>query len=264
MDGTNPHGDAPTFDAGTYGRSFADVYDEWYGERDPGPVVALLRRLAPPPAPVLELGVGTGRVALALVDAGYEVWGVDTSPEMLAVADTKAGERSSRANLHLVEGDAAVAGDLPAGPFAVVLGAFNLLCNLADRPAQAACLAAGASVLADDGIVVLETFVAAAPAERRRDLVTRSVEADRVVLIATDTDPATSTITGSHIELRDGEAPRLRPWRVCFLTPGELDELASAAGLELADRWGDADGTPFVAGESPQHVSVYRRRPHHD
>lgn len=236
MDGTKPHGDGAAFDAGTYGRSFADVYDEWYGQRDPEPVVELLRRLAPPPASVLELGVGTARVALALAGAGFDVWGVDASPEMLELAAAKAVASPRGEHLHLVAGDAASPTDLPPGPFAVVLGAFNLLCNLADDDAQAACLAGATSVLAPGGLVVLETFVAAAPPERRQDLVTRSVEADRVVLIATDTDPATSTITGAHIELRDGEAPRLRPWRVRYLSPAQLDDLAAAAGLELVDR----------------------------
>lgn len=249
----------PGFDAGTYGRSFADVYDDWYGERDPAPVVELVRRLAPAGARVLELGVGTGRVALALTAAGYLVWGVDPSAEMLERAGAKAAAHPDGARLTLVEGDASVPGDLPPGPFAVVLGAFNLLSNLADRAAQARCLAGAAAVLAPEGVVVTETFVAAVPPQRRADLVTRSVEPDRVVLIATDTDPETSTITGAHVELRDGEPVRLRPWRVCYLGPADLDELAAAAGLELVARWEDPGGTPFTPGASPQQVSVHRR-----
>src|SRR3979409_2446756 len=72
---------------GAYGQAMADVYDEWFA--DISDVTATVKRIVGwlhdgPPGPVLELGVGTGRVALALAAAGVEVFGVDASPAMLA------------------------------------------------------------------------------------------------------------------------------------------------------------------------------------
>ena len=62
------------------------------------------------------------------------------------------------------------------------------------------------------------------------------------------------------IALRDGEPVRLRPWRVCYLGPDELDALAAAAGLELVERHADAHGAPFVEGElQAPHASVISR-----
>ena len=243
------------YDAQTYGRSFADIYDEWYADQDPSPAVDLLFRLGAGPSQVLELGIGTGRLAIALSAAGHSVTGIDPSAEMLERLRAKPGASAIDARL----GDATDANTFPPGPFDWVIAAFNLVCNLEDRAAQASCLVAARSVLAAGGRFVVEAFVPNPPPERQRDLITRTVDADHVVLIATDTDPATSTIVGSHIELRDGSI-RLRPWRVCYFTPDELDRLADAAGFVLDARWADFDGSEFVASETASHVSVYSAR----
>ncbi|HMU79929.1 MAG TPA: hypothetical protein PKC57_06695, partial [Microthrixaceae bacterium] len=84
----------------------------------------------------------------------------------------------------------------------------------------------------------------------------REVRSDAVVLIATDADPDTGVVLGNHVELRDGEPVRLRPWRIRVVAPAEIDSWAVAAGLELVqrrDHWG-ADG-PASDGT----VSLYRR-----
>ena len=73
---------------------------------------------------------------------------------------------------------------------------------------------------------MVETFLPAAVEHRERHLEVRAVHADAVVLIASDTDPVAGMVTGQHIELRDGEPVRLRPWRLRLTTPGELDRWA--------------------------------------
>src|SRR6478752_1504324 len=74
----------------TYGERVADVYDEWYTLADPDAECALLRDLAAG-GRVLELGIGTGRVALPLATTGVEVHGVDTSPAIVATMRAKPG-----------------------------------------------------------------------------------------------------------------------------------------------------------------------------
>src|SRR5262245_2054649 len=127
----------------TYGDRFADVYDEWYPDvSDAAATVARVAALAGGggPAgvsgvsggagPVLELGAGSGRLAVPLADLGLDVWALDASAAMLdRLAAKPGGDR-----VHAVVGDMA---DLDLGPeapaaFAVVLCAFNTLFNLTD------------------------------------------------------------------------------------------------------------------------------------
>ncbi len=243
-----------THDPGAYGRHFSDVYDDWYRDAPIESVVRLLSELVGPSARVLELGVGTGRLALPLIAAGHRVSGIDSSPEMIAVLREKAGG----AAVDVTVGDVADAAAFPGGRFDAVVAAFNLLFNLVDRAAQRRCLVNAAAALDDDGVLLVEAFVPAPMHEASRDLVTRSVTADGVILIATETDPAASAVSGAHIELHD-RSVRVRPWRICVAMPSELDEMASEAGLRLAHRYASWSPDEFVEGVSANHVSVYRR-----
>ncbi|MDP8987176.1 MAG: class I SAM-dependent methyltransferase, partial [Actinomycetota bacterium] len=120
------------FDASTYGERFADVYDDWYGDvSDVDATVEAVARLAGD-GPVLELGIGTGRLALPLKAAGLEVHGIDASPAMLERLRAKPGGEA----VPVVIGDFAdVAVEVPGG-FAVVLVAYNTLFNLGSAAAQ--------------------------------------------------------------------------------------------------------------------------------
>ncbi len=238
-----------------YGRSFADVYDRWYpADGATGAAVEVLSALAPEGAAVLELGVGTGRLALPLAAAGCAVTGMDASAEMLdALAAKDPGGTVAR-----VHGDVATAGDWPDGPFDLVVAAFNLLLNLADQAAQARCVRSAADALAPGGHLVVETAAPALPDRREQRLDVRHVDATSVVLIATDADPASGTVLGQHVELVDGGPVRLRPWRVCACTPADVDRWAAAAGLELvARRWAWDAPAALDAADAP--VGVYRR-----
>ena len=119
----------------TYGEHYADVYDDWYGEGGrvaitevgtPDEVAAGIVALADG-GPVLELGVGTGRLALPLADRGLAVTGLDASPAMLERLRAKPGAD----RLTLVECDmAAPLPEMADGSFAVVLVGFNTFFNL--------------------------------------------------------------------------------------------------------------------------------------
>ncbi len=250
---------ADHFDATTYGRSFADVYDDWYpaGASTVDAVDRLDALVGRRPADVLELGVGTGRLALPLAQRGHRVTGADASPDMLALLAAK--PVSSEGSVTGVLADVARREDWPSGPFDLVLAAFNMVFNVTDAAAQASLFASAFDVLGPGGSFVVECFVPAPPAPGAgRLLELRSVELDRVVLIATESDPDTAVVTGQHVELRDGEPVRLRPWRIRAVPPAEVDAWACAAGFTVAARWSDWRATPFDA-DSAAHVSVYRR-----
>src|SRR5690606_1239173 len=107
--------------------------------------------------------------------------------------------------------------------------------------------------------LVIEAFV---PAERadgvERDLATARVDHDRVVLTATEHDPDAQTVVGQHIDIT-AAGVRLRPWRIRYLTPAQLDDLAARAGMHLVERHAGWSGEPFD-GDSPVHVSRYGLR----
>jgi SAM-dependent methyltransferase len=246
------------YDAGTYGRAFADVYDDWFGEVSDveATVDGVLALLADRAAgPVLELGVGTGRLALPLVARGAEVVGLDASTEMLGQLRGKPGAGAVRVLL----GDMAAVGEVAiGGPFAVVFAAFNTFFNLTTRDSQLSCLRGVARLLAPDGCLAIEAFVPPEPGTAADSVVTpRTIESDRVVLTVAKRDPDTQTIAGQHIELTEAGGVRLRPWLVRYAAPRELDELAAEAGLALLRRAADWRGTPFD-DTSTAHVSLYR------
>ena len=243
----DPDGD----DLGRYGRSFADVYDAWYGDvSDVDATVARVRQLCPS-GRVLELGVGTGRIALPLVDAGVDVAGIDASREMLDALRAKPDAQRVR----VVSGDMA---ELPfASGFSLVLVAFNTLFNLATHDRIEACFREVTRVLAPAGAFVVEAFVPPAPGEADDDGVSvREIRDDVVVLTAAKRTHHDHLIKGSHIEIGPAGV-RLRPWQLCYATPDELDRFATRAGLALESRESGWHGEPFDQG-STVHVSVYR------
>lgn len=81
--------ESPDYGIRTYGEQVADVYDRYYGRYDPAVIVALKELAGEGPA--LELGIGTGRVALPLREAGVDLRGIDASPEMVAKLRAKPG-----------------------------------------------------------------------------------------------------------------------------------------------------------------------------
>ena len=236
----------------TYGESFADVYDDWYGEvSDVDATVGCIADLAGS-RPVLELGVGTGRVARPLAATGVEVWGVDASPAMLA--------RLDGAPVRAVVGDMARLPFRSNQSFGVVFAAYNTFFNLTTEADQRACLDQVAALICPGGVVAIETFVPADDVPAGLGPVSaRAVDIDRVILSVSDHDATDQLITGQHIELRDGGPARLRPWRLRYLRPDQLDEQAGAAGLTREYRWSDWSGSPF-RDDSDAQVTIYRRR----
>jgi SAM-dependent methyltransferase len=239
----------------------ADVYDEWYATR--GDVDGTVRTLAAmaaaaatTPAPVLELGIGSGRLALPLAATGLDVWGVDASPAMVARLRAKPGGD----RLPVAVGDMADVDltELPGGDqarFSLVFAADNTFFNLTSESAQARCLARVRAVLAPHGHFVLEAFVPASDAPAS-SVEARTVAVDHVVLTVTSHDRDRQTVAGQHVEVRESGI-RLHPWLIRYAAPDELDSLAAAAGLSLVERWSDWRRTPFTADDNV-HVSVYR------
>lgn len=246
-------------DAETYGRAFADVYDDWYADvTNVGDTVDTLLRLAGGGS-LCELGVGTGRIAVPLaarLTGRARITGIDESDEMLAIWRSKlATNRAASERSDVVCGDMSVRP--VGGPYAVVFCTFNTFFNLPTHDAQRDCLRNAAAVLAPGGAVVLE--IAVFPDDDRvsaGEFTEERRRPDGTVVVSTSTiDPAEHTVTG---RFTDGNG-RERPWKIRYLTPGALAAMAHEVGLVVTDRWEDFGRRPFLATSARQ-VCVLRRR----
>jgi SAM-dependent methyltransferase len=238
------------YGASTYGDRIADVYDLWYGEGlNPDTAVGLLAGLAQG-GRALELGIGTGRVAIPLSRAGVEVMGIDASEAMVTQLRGKPGAEE----IEVVLGDFVdVAVD---GLFSLIYVPFTTFFGLGTRDRQLQCLHNVAQHLDPVGHFVLDAFV---PDFSRRDndqwTETLPGGVDYVLIDSMRHDPVTQTIEGHHMLIKESGI-RLFPLHLRYCWPSELDAMAETAGLHLVERYGDYDQQPFDSF-STRHVSIY-------
>ena len=238
------------FDPSAYGRHFAGVYDELYAELSPDAAVRCITDLAGG-GPVLEFGIGTGRIALPLVAAGLRVDGIDGSADMVAALRAKPGGDRPRIEI----GDFSIT--RMGGRYAVVVLAFNTINALPSQEAQVATFRNAAAHLDDDGLFLVENWVPDPAAFHRSHAVrVLQLDADSVVLEVARLHPADQRMTTTRIAFADGGV-RLLPANHRYVWPGELDLMARLAGLHLQDRWADWDRRPFT-DDSPSYVAAYR------
>jgi SAM-dependent methyltransferase len=238
------------YEPSTYGDSIAEIYDRWYGGMDADVVAERVATLAEGRGPVLELGIGTGRIALPLQTLGVEVHGIDASTAMTDELRKKPGGDRIR----LAHGDFA---DVAVeGRFAVVFVAFNTFFALLTQEDQVRCFRNVATHLAPGGVFALDAFVPdLARFDRHQRVGLEAHDPDAVRLEASRHDPVTQTVVARHVVISE-KGTRLHPLRIRYAWPSELDLMARLAGMRLRDRWGGWGGEPFTA-ESASHVSVY-------
>lgn len=242
--------DVQDYGPSTYGDRIAEVYDELYvGLGDVISIADVLADLARG-GPALELGIGTGRVALPLAARGVEVHGIDASEAMVAKLRAKEGG----AAIPVTIGD--FAGVEVEGSFSLVFVVFNTLFALLSQEEQVRCFQNVARRLTPDGVFLIDAFVPDVARFARGAYTQASqVETDHVMLDVSRHDPLGQRIVSSHVWITDGGV-RLYPVHLRYAWPSELDLMARLAGLRLRDRWGGWRGEPFTA-DSARHVSVY-------
>ncbi len=223
------------FGPGTYGDSFADVYDQWYGQITDAEATADFVSSRCLHGPVLELGVGTGRLAVPLVKRGHQVVGLDASTSML----NQCPQPVTR-----------VLGDMAQLPFydrvfGGALCAFNTLFNLVSTQVQQQFFHQVSRSLAPGAPLIIEAFTGIGlDNSEPSSLGVSRITADRLVLAATVVDAQAQTITGQHVDISEAGV-KLRPWLVRWTTPEQMDELASTAGLDLLERYSSWDQQEF-------------------
>ena len=240
--------------AAAYGDALAPYYDRMYdpGGQDGRDAAAFVAALVPPGGRVLELGVGTGRIALPLAAAGVEVTGVDASARMLATL----AARDPTGRIRLVEADMAEPAAPP--PYDVVLVACNTLFMLTEPDRQLACLDGARRTLLPGGRLVVEVYNPLPFVRGPAELVqVRHLDRDTVMVDTVRCDPHAQLLVEIHVLLGAGP-PLTVPELSRFAWPAELDRMAQLAGLTLAGRAGGWRGEPFD-GTSARHVSTYSR-----
>jgi SAM-dependent methyltransferase len=213
------------------------------------PVVDFLAQLAGDGA-ALELGVGTGRIALPLARRGVRVHGIDLSEAMVARLRAKPGGDSIAVTI----GDFATA--RVDGTFALAYLVFNTIMNLTTQDEQVACFRNVAAHLEPGGCFVLEVGV---PELQRLPVgeTIRPFDVGPTHLGFDEYDVAGQSLVSHHYSRVDGSFElHSVPFR--YVWPAELDLMARLAGLTLRGRWSGWRGEPFT-GESRSHVSVWEK-----
>ncbi len=240
------------FDPTLYGASIADDYDDLYSDSlDTDAAVQRLAELAAG-GPVLEFGIGTGRLALPLVRRGLEVPGVEASAEMIA----KLHEKPEGDRIPIVIGDFSEA--YAGSDFALVVLAYNTIFALPDQQAQVRCFANAARHLRPGGRFVIEAWVPDVGAFRHNLAVQpRILRSDLVSIEVAELDPVRQMMRTMQSVMLNGSV-RLHPANHRYAWPSELDLMAQLASLRFIERRESWAGAPFTA-ESRNHVSVYER-----
>ena len=235
--------------------SFAERIAEGYRDVERGDevaAVAFLRQLAGH-GPALELGIGTGRIALPLAAQGIRVDGIDISPAMVAQLRTKSGGKEISVTL----GDFA---DVPVeGDYSLIFVVWNSLFNLLTQEDQVRCFQNVARHLSNEGSFVVEAFVPAFLCRLRNSqhVNAEAILVDEVRLDVLRHDMSTQMIEENHVSL-SASGVHLNPVVQRYAWPAELDLMARIAGLRLTQRWGDWNREDFDS-TSKTHISVYGR-----
>jgi SAM-dependent methyltransferase len=198
----------------------------------------------------LELGIGTGRIALPLQQRGVRVAGIDLSPDMVARLRAKPGAET----IDVTMGD--FSKTRVEGTFRLVYLVFNTIMNLRSQAGQVACFRNAAAHLEPGGTFVIEVGVPGLqrllPGETFQPFTVTPTH-----LGFDEYDVVNQGLVSHHYRKVDG-AFELHSCPCRYVWPSELDLMAELAGMTPRERWADWQRAPFTS-ESRSHVSVFQR-----
>jgi SAM-dependent methyltransferase len=236
------------YDSTTYGDAWAGIYDTWVEAHvATAGDVEFLAGLAGG-GRALELGIGTGRIAIPLAERGVDVVGIDASEQMLELLHAKTDRVAT-----VLDEMADVAAD---GEFDLVYVVFNTFFAMLTQDEQVRCFANVARRLKPGGAFVVQAFVFDPTTFQRGQRVQATdVEPGEIAFDVAKLDPIAQTVSVQKILVSDGSV-RTLPIKLRYVWPSELDLMARLAGLRLRERYEDFERRPFTA-TSTAHVSVY-------
>jgi SAM-dependent methyltransferase len=231
--------------AARYDESLAEMFDQAVVD----PVVDLLVELAGS-GRALELGIGTGRIALPLAQRGVPVHGIELSEAMVAQLRAKPGAEE----IGVTIGDMATT--RVDGTFSVAYLVFNTIGNLTTQAQQVACFRNAAAHLEPGGCFVVEVMIPDLQRLPPGETI-RAFHVSEARWGFDEYDVATQGLTSHHFTMVDGRLERLSiPFRYAW--PSELDLMAQLAGMTLRERWDGWNREPFTS-DSRKHVSMWEK-----
>jgi SAM-dependent methyltransferase len=236
-----------------FGERVAERFDERYADlADPAvvdPIVSFLADVACGGA-ALELGIGTGRIALPLARRGVRVHGIELSEAMVARLRAKPGAEQ----VGVTVGDFATT--TVEGRFSVAYLVANTIMNLTTQDEQISCFRNAAAHLEPNGCFVIEVLV---PRLRQlpRGETFQPFAVGPTHLGFDEYDVVSQGVVSHHYWIEDGKVDVISP-PFRYVWPSELDLMARLAGMALRERWGGWTREPFT-DDSNKHVSVWEK-----
>lgn len=232
----------------TYGEQIAEVYDEFYAEFDQDSVDLLFGYADGGRA--LELGIGTGRVALPLQKKGVKLHGIDVSDAMVSRLKAKPGGEDieiTKGSFDEIEIDK---------QFELIYVIFNTFYALLTQEEQVRCFRSVADHLKSGGVFLIEAFVPdLSRFDRNQTVRAVHLSEGQVRIDASTHNPLNQHIASQHI-LLSNDGVKLYPVKLRYAWPSEFDLMANLAGLTLKERWASWAKDSF-SSESGKHISVY-------
>jgi SAM-dependent methyltransferase len=239
-----------TYDISSYGQRCASIYDDLYSSYDQAAIDTLTELAGAGPA--LELGVGTGRIAIPLAKSGVTVHGIDASQAMVSMLRAKSGSENIQVSIGNFA-DVEIEGEFP-----LVFVVFNTFFALLSQEEQVRCFRNVAKHLSREGVFVLEVFVPDMTRFNRGQNVSATKVASEYVRIdVAEHDPIEQRVNSQQV-LISGEGIRLYPVQIRYAWPSEMDLMGQLAGLRLRWRWSGWQREVYTA-RSEKHISVYER-----
>jgi SAM-dependent methyltransferase len=241
-------------DAGFYDQEFANREQE---------IPFYVKQAKSACGPVLEVACGTGRITLPIARAGIDITGLDISRPMLQLARQKAD--AGRLPVTWLEQDCR---NIDAGrTFALIFSATNAMQHLHDLDSVNAFLTSAKLALRHGGTLIIDVFNPN-PAKLARTAATRYKHKTIVdaggrelqVEVATQYDSLSQVLNFTLFYLQKGELTRTKNVNMRCFFPEELLAICHLNGLEVAQRYGDYDETPF-GSNSPKQILFCRKKP---
>jgi len=231
--------------AARYDESAAEMFDPAVVD----PVIDFLVEIAGS-GRALELGIGTGRIALSLAQRGVPVHGIELSKAMVARLRAKPGGE----DIGVTIGDFATT--TVDGTFTAAYLVFNTIMNLTTQAAQIACFRNVAAHLEPGGCFVIEVGIPDLQRLPPGETI-RPFHVSETRWGFDEYDVAIQGLASHHFEMVDGRVERLSiPFR--YVWPSELDLMAQLSGMRLRERWSGWKREPFTS-DSRKHVSVWEK-----
>ncbi|OZM72633.1 SAM-dependent methyltransferase [Amycolatopsis antarctica] len=236
-----------------YGDALSEVYDQMYPTMETPATVDFIASLVEPGARVIELGAGTGRVAIPLADKGFDVHAVEVSPLMLE----KLHERDPEKKVTTIRADFTKL-DLE-GTFDHCYVVCNTLFMLVDPEQQIETMRKVGEYLPSGATLLVEVYDPTYfHGLTKPEFQVRHLAVDRLMVDTISVDPPNQILAEIHTTIGGGEVSTFTELSR-YAWPSELDMMARIAGYEKVDRFGGWDRSPFVVG-SHRHITVYRKQ----